>query len=182
MFQVINWLHAWKFLLGGSVSQQIARIFGTRRFVTVLATASRWTPVTGNTLTVTGLPSLTCSDYWLLLLAGTWTRQAICPLRKDLCSDGCLAVEPRRMGSLLLKVSAIGGRNHFCWGPSLLGEGAVPLYSYTLAFALLRKSTENLSQSSRQALRLAWPAERQSWLPAGDFSLLLAQVPSKLPN
>jgi hypothetical protein len=46
------------------------------------------------------------------------------------------------------------------WGGIILAEGlhdwgmrAVPLFSYTLAFALhLRKSTENLSQGSRIVL------------------------------
>jgi hypothetical protein len=78
----------------------------------------------------------------LLTLAGIRTRQAICPLRKELWLAGCLGVEPREMGSLWLRASAS------LWG-IVLAEGlhdwgmrAVPLFSYTLAFALqLRKST-----------------------------------------
>jgi hypothetical protein len=63
--------------------------------------------------------------------------------------DGCLGVEPRGMGSLLLKASAT-------WGGIILPEGlrdwgrraVSPIFSHTLAFAIqLRKSTENLSQS-----------------------------------
>jgi hypothetical protein len=46
------------------------------------------------------------------------------------------------------------GGNHFGWGPPWLGDaGRAPFFSYALAFALqLRKSTENLSQDSRQVL------------------------------
>jgi hypothetical protein len=91
----------------------------------------------------------------LLTLAGIRTRQAICPLRKELWLAGCLGVEPRGMGSLWLRARAS------LWG-IILAEGlhdwgmrAVPLFSYTLAFALhLRKSTENLSQGSRLVFRL----------------------------
>jgi hypothetical protein len=65
--------------------------------------------------------------------------------------------------------------DRFGWMPLLLGgtiilaEGlrdwgrrAMPLFSYTLAFALQqRKSTENLSQVSRLPLGISrWPAER----------------------
>jgi hypothetical protein len=69
---------------------------------------------------------------------------------------------------------------------SMIGEGEpCPFLNYTLESALqLRKSTENLGQSSRVAgdyslRRLGcffmdsrgWPAERQSpRLPVGDFS------------
>jgi hypothetical protein len=51
------------------------------------------------------LRAFTCSDYGLLPLAGTYIRQAICPLRKELWRNGYLGVEPRRMGSLWLKAS-----------------------------------------------------------------------------
>jgi hypothetical protein len=39
----------------------------------------------------------------LLTLAGIRTRQAICPLREELCLAGCLGVEPREMGSIWLR-------------------------------------------------------------------------------
>jgi hypothetical protein len=45
----------------------------------------------------------------LFTLAGIRTRQAICPLRKELWLAGCLGVEPREMGSLWLRASMIGG-------------------------------------------------------------------------
>jgi hypothetical protein len=77
----------------------------------------------------------------LLTLAGIRTRQAICPLQKELWLAGCLGVEPRQMESLWLRASMIRG----C--------GPCPFFSYTLTFALqLRKSTENLSQGSRLVL------------------------------
>jgi hypothetical protein len=91
----------------------------------------------------------------------SWTRQAICPLRKELCLEGYLGVEPRGMGSL-------------GWRPPWLGEaGRAPFFNYTLVFALqLRKSTENLRPGNRLVLRhqlrrlgrlfrsaLDWPAE-----------------------
>jgi hypothetical protein len=46
----------------------------------------------------------------LLTLAGIRTRQAICPLRKELWLAGCLGAEPREMGSLWLR-DFVG--NHF---------------------------------------------------------------------
>jgi hypothetical protein len=45
----------------------------------------------------------------ILTLAGIRTRQAICPLRKELWLAGCLGVEPRVTGSLWLRASMIGG-------------------------------------------------------------------------
>jgi hypothetical protein len=79
-----------------------------------------------------------------LTLAGIRTRQAICPLRKELWLAGCLGVEPREMGSLWLRASAtLEGGIILAEGLHDWGMRAVPLFSYTLAFALqLRKSTE----------------------------------------
>jgi hypothetical protein len=73
---------------------------------------------------VVWLKALTCSDYGLLPLAGTWTRQAVCPLRKELWLDGCLGVEPRGMESLWLKSSATC-RVVF-WPRASLIEGGAP--------------------------------------------------------
>jgi hypothetical protein len=79
------------------------------------------------------------------------------------------------------------------------GRWAVPLFSYTLVFALrLRKSTGNLSELSRLALDTSRCVELAALLGATSTVLLsinlprlpwvtsvspwLAQVPSKLPN
>jgi hypothetical protein len=64
--------------------------------------------------------------------------------------------------SLWLKASAIWGSSHRVKA-SVMGKRAIPIFSYTLAFALeLRKSTENLSQGSRAATGLldapTWPS------------------------
>jgi hypothetical protein len=92
----------------------------------------------------------------------------------------CLEVEPRSVG-----IALADGLCDLEGGGIILAEGlhewgwrVVPLLNYTLAFALqLRKSTENLSQGSREvgdySLRrlgrlfffrnsLGWPAEHQS--------------------
>jgi hypothetical protein len=47
------------------------------------------------------LKALTCSDLGLLALVGRWSHQAMCPLQKELWLDGCLRVEPRRVGIAL---------------------------------------------------------------------------------
>jgi hypothetical protein len=72
----------------------------------------------------------------LLTLAGIRTRQAICPLRKELWLAGCLRVEPREMGSLWLRAWAT------FWG-IILAEGlhdwgmrAVPLFMYWLVISV----------------------------------------------
>jgi hypothetical protein len=41
---------------------------------------------------------------------GRGSHQAICPLKKELWLDGCLRVEPRKLGSLWLKASVTSGR------------------------------------------------------------------------
>jgi hypothetical protein len=101
-------------------------------------------------LTLTGLLS------WLraLTLAGIRTRQAIWPLRKELWLAGCLGVEPSEMGSLWLRAGAtLGGGIILTEGLHDWGMRAVPLFSYTLSFAVqLRIRTENLSQGSRLVL------------------------------
>jgi hypothetical protein len=97
------------------------------------------------------LKALTCLEYELLPLARRRTRQTIRLLRKELWLDGCLGVEPRQMESLWMNVSADWVGNHFGWGHPWSGE-RVPLFNYTLAYALQLRSTEYLSQDSRLAL------------------------------
>jgi hypothetical protein len=71
-----------------------------------------------------------------LLLAGTWTRQAICSLRKELWLDGCLEVEPREMGPLCFKVSATWGGIILAEGLYDWGGGPCLFFSYALTCAL----------------------------------------------
>jgi hypothetical protein len=106
--------------------------------------------VTGDVLTLTGVM------YWHVSTGGFASGGGWSQLVIVLWLDGCQEVEPRIWlalpeglceiwgGSLRLKAFMIGCR----W--------AVPLFIYTLAFALqLRKSTGNLSQDSRALLGTA---------------------------
>jgi hypothetical protein len=109
----------------------------------------------------------------LLTLVRIRTRQAICPLRIELWLAGCLGVEQFALAEGL---SDFGG-NKFAKGLHDWGMRAMPLFSYTLAFALqLRKSTENLSQSSRLVSASLGAAStglliiRPHRLPVSDFS------------
>jgi hypothetical protein len=117
------------------------------------ASVERWWmalySITADVLMLTGLVSqlkaLTCLHWWGMILtssyllvgwmSGSWTQNWARFGWRPLRHWG---------GSLRLKASVIGCRR------------AVPLFIYTQAFALqLRKSRENLSQSSRAVLRTA---------------------------
>jgi hypothetical protein len=58
------------------------------------------------------------------------THQAICPLRKELRFDGCMRVEPRRVGMVLTAgLCNFGGGGSFRLMASMIGgRWAVPLF------------------------------------------------------
>jgi hypothetical protein len=81
------------------------------------------------------------------LEVGGWSHQAICPLQKEL---HVWQLNPEGLGSLWLNASATSGQSFWLKAYMIGGRQAVPLLSYTLAFALkLWKSTENHSQCSQ---------------------------------
>jgi hypothetical protein len=100
--------------------------------------------------------------------------------------DGSLGLEPRIIGIALADgLCDLGGEITSAECLHDWGRRAVPLFDYTLAFALqLRKSTENLSQGSRvvgdyslrRLGRLLGTASAgllsisAPWFPVGDFS------------
>jgi hypothetical protein len=54
-------------------------------------------------------------------------NQEICPLEKEICFDGCLGVEPRKVGVALAERLWDWRGNHFTEGLRDWGERALPL-------------------------------------------------------